>query len=87
MIDWVTDALATYRLVRLVTEDQVTANWRRRIGKRGPTADYFVHCSWCTSVYLAAGVVAARRFVPKAWSPVAQVLALSAVSGLLAERA
>lgn len=40
-------------------------------------------CSKCASVWLAAGVVAARRFAPRAWAPVATALAFSAASGLL----
>ncbi len=44
-------------------------------------------CSWCASVWCAAGVVALRRLVPRAWGPVAEVLALAAVAGLVSERA
>ncbi len=44
-------------------------------------------CPWCASVWCAAGVVALRRLVPRAWGPVAEVLALAAVAGLVAERA
>lgn len=41
-------------------------------------------CRWCAGVWIAAGVVAARTFAPRAWSPVAQALALSAGATLLA---
>lgn len=42
-----------------------------------------VVCPWCLSPYVAVAVLAARRFVPRLWGPVAAVLAASAVTGLL----
>lgn len=122
------DALATYRLTRLVTEDTLTLELRERAiawaygatvvgGTSDRTVnllnmierddlvpldapDYWqqvmehdsdppkvatlVTCPWCTGMWVAFGVVAARRFVPRAWSPLAKALALSAVAGLIA---
>lgn len=42
-----------------------------------------VVCPWCNSPYVAVAVLAARRFAPRLWGPVAWVLAASAVTGLL----
>ncbi len=42
-----------------------------------------VQCPWCASFWLAALVVVARWNVPGWWTPVAVVLALSAVSGIV----
>jgi hypothetical protein len=104
----VLDALATHRLVRLVTADVITqpardrlVRWAyRRKGDEGQEpatgwADYaeadpdaprlatLVTCRWCAGVYVAAGVVAARRWLP-GWGYVARVLAASSAAALLA---
>jgi len=42
-----------------------------------------IDCSACNSVWLAAGVVFLRRFTPRFWSPIAALLASSAVAALL----
>lgn len=52
-----------------------------------PKGAYFISCPWCTSVWLAAGVLLARRLAPRAWSPVAQVLAMSEVAALATVKA
>lgn len=41
-------------------------------------------CRWCSSVWIALGVVAARRLFPRAWPPLAEALAFSAGAALLA---
>lgn len=78
------DALAAFRLTRLVTRDTITAPLRARFD---PTtrAGELIRCSWCTGVYVAFGVVAARRLVPRQWAPIADALAVAAVVGLIAE--
>jgi hypothetical protein len=43
-------------------------------------------CMYCTSLWLAAAVVALTRFYPSEWQYVGMVLALSAVAGFLGER-
>ncbi len=117
------DALATYRLTKLVTDDQITAGLRDKViewayerescGRETvaavaeqagidvltpgawaevvandpdpPKLAYLVTCPYCASVWLAAGVVLARRVAPRAWRPLAEVLALSALAGLTSE--
>lgn len=76
----IVDALACYRLTRLVTTDEITRGLRRRAIEHLP-----ITCDWCVGVWVAFGVVAVRRIVPRVWAPVATALALSAVTGLLAE--
>lgn len=49
-----------------------------------PKMAAFITCPWCTSVWLAAGVVAARRLVPSLWDPVARLLAGSQIAGFIA---
>jgi hypothetical protein len=120
-----TDALAAYRLTRLITADTITAPLRDRwveaayvaqgraeanrprgpvtITRQGATLTYpgdwaevaladeqppklaeLVVCRWCAGMWVALGVVAARRLAPRAWTPLATALALSAGAALLA---
>lgn len=86
-LDWTTDALATYRLTRLIVEDQVAAPIRnaayKRYGNKG--IGYLVECPWCTSAWVGLAVATARRVAPRTWGLVAQALAFSAVAGLVSE--
>lgn len=83
--DLVVDALAAYRLTRLVTRDKITAPLRAPLVDRPGLAGELVSCEWCVGVWASFGVVALRRLVPGAWAPVADALALAAVVGLIAE--
>jgi len=84
------DALATYRLTRLITDDHITEPIRRRFMERYPPETtklgYWASCPWCASVWVGAGVVTARLVAPKLWGPVASLLAYSAVTGNIAGR-
>ena len=87
-LDLATDALATYRITRLVTTDAITAPARKALNHRGVGGNWLadlVSCPWCTGVWVAFGVVAARRVAPRDWVPIAQALALSAAAGLASE--
>lgn len=117
----VVDALATYRLTRLVVTDSLldeirtgTLIWLgeecRRcdhvidahsqppgqpprctiIGcscalyvPRHPKLAELLECPWCVSIWIAAGVVAARRIAPRLWGPIAALLAASTIAGVL----
>jgi len=80
----VVDALATYRLARLIARDTILRPFRRWLAEKyeGVLVE-LVGCIWCLSVWLAVGVVAATYFVPWWWSWPASALALSAVAGWL----
>jgi hypothetical protein len=58
----VAGALATYRLTRLVTEDELTAPLRDRIWETHPPESsrlgYLISCPHCTSIYAGAAVSA-----------------------------
>ena len=89
-VELTTDALATFRLTRLLLEDSIfdtPRRWVRRQLMRGQHAKLLelTGCPWCASVYIAAGVVAARRVAPRVWGPISTGLALSAVAGLVSE--
>lgn len=113
----VVDALAAYRLTRLVTADVLTKDLRglvieeayaRAVLPEGEFAELIdqaardgwddvvaldddppklatlVTCRWCTGVWIAAGVIAARRVIPRQWAPVADMLAVAAAAALIA---
>jgi hypothetical protein len=83
------DALASYRVTRLLVSDGIFDRQRdaivdglRRRGHRKLVE--LSECPWCIGFWVACGVVAARRLVPRPWGPVAETFAFAAVSGLLA---
>jgi hypothetical protein len=84
------DALATFRLVRLVQRDSIIDRPRQRafawLDDHHPRLSELGECSWCLSIWVAAGVVVARRVAPTVWGPVARLLAASAVAGIASER-
>lgn len=88
--DLVEDALATHRLTKLVLDDQLTAPVRDWVFKRFPPEStrlgYLLTCPWCASIWLGAGVTTARFVAPRAWRPIARLLALSSATGLLESR-
>lgn len=120
MIDLVLDGLATYRLTKLVVDDELTREIREGVIERAYTAAgrreqqmagwvgsddpgsvpgvwtevvnndpdppkiaTLVTCPWCAGMWVALGVVAARRVAPRVWAPFAKALAMSATTGLL----
>jgi hypothetical protein len=83
----IVDALAVFRLVRLAIADRILDRPRRALTRRSDRRrgvfSYFITCPWCTSIWLAAGVVAARLLVPDVWAPIGVGLALSAAAAVL----
>lgn len=81
------DALAVYRLVKLVRDDRITEVLRRETAERFGPPDtskvaYLLHCPWCLSFWFALALTLARRRWPTATHQAARVLALSATTGL-----
>jgi hypothetical protein len=84
--------LAVARLTRLVKGDQITIGLRRwvvnKFGEESRMA-YLVHCSWCTSMWLAlpAGIAWAFPMLPMRqwWLALPAALAMSYVVGLLSQ--
>lgn len=88
--DLIVDALATFRLTRLIVSDSITATPRHALQQwllegGHVKAFEFTACPWCVGQWVAFGVVIARKVAPKVWHPVACALAFSAVTGILAE--
>lgn len=93
------DFLAASRLTRLITTDsfppiRLAREWvlgkvdpggvRFVSGAEPPALAELLECNWCAGMYVAAGVVAARRFLPGVWGPLAKILATSMVVGEVA---
>lgn len=87
------DALAAYRLTRLVVEDSITDRLSDELTDRAlwhksrvpePVAE-LLQCRWCVGVWVGLGVAVARRVAPGPWGVVADGLAYAAVAAL-AER-
>lgn len=47
-----------------------------------PKLAAFVICPWCVGLWISFGVVAARRYAPVLWDPVARALACSTAAAL-----
>ncbi len=87
--DLLVDALASYRVTRLLVSDGIVDRQRHAIVDRLRRGGHrkvveLSECPWCIGFWVACGVVAARRVIPRTWAPVAEAFAFSAVSGLLA---
>lgn len=85
------DALAAFRVTRLVTADDITAPLRDAIEVRAARVASdrlaeFIVCPWCVGMWVAAGVAIARARFPRTWGALARILGISAAVGLLAER-
>ena len=81
-------ALATYRLSRLITRDEILSPLRNRLWKRFPPETskfgYLFTCMWCMSIWSASILVLSGIIIFKITLYFGLVLAFSAVTGLLA---
>lgn len=72
-LDLLTDVLATARITRLVTEDEIAQPLRDAMEQSGSEKlEYLATCPYCVSVW--AGLLVTLKIVPK---PVRRALALS----------
>lgn len=87
LVELVIGGLATYRLSRLVTRDEVLSGPRNWLWKKFPPEStkfgYWLTCVWCVSIWSASLLVISRIIIPEATYIVAVVLSLSAIAGLL----
>jgi hypothetical protein len=79
--------LAVARLTRLIVEDRVAIALRqwvvRKWGEDSKPA-YFIHCPWCTSLWISTPVMAVASLYPNRWVVAGlAILAGSMITGLL----
>jgi hypothetical protein len=80
--------LATFRLARLVTTDQIFIPLRNKIWERFPPNTQFGYlftCVWCTSIWTASLLVACYTILSTATLVFAIILALSTVAGWIGD--
>lgn len=86
-LDLAITGLATYRLTRLITRDEIAAPIREAIWDRYPPEStrtgYLLTCEWCSSIWAASALQISRIIAPRTTRTVETVLAMSAVAGLL----
>jgi hypothetical protein len=93
------DAVAVYRLTKLITEDKLTEDLRyfidekfppvqdKRLGiRRKSKVAYLFSCPWCISIYAAIFIVTLRRISPQNADYLSSILASSAVTGVLVSK-
>lgn len=82
--------LATYRVSRMLLEDEIAAPLRDKVFEKFPPHEskigYLFTCPWCISVWTGAGLVALEYASPIIGEAAQKVLAASAISGLLDTR-
>lgn len=92
--EMIMNSLATYRLTRLVIEDEITNDLRAKAYEQinklpDPVANklsYFLTCPWCVSIWAAGLLLVLRRTSPELAEFVTGLLAASAVAGVISER-
>lgn len=81
---------ATCRITRFITKDTLAAGFRSwtagRFGEDSKTS-YLVNCSWCTSIWVSAGVVTLAHLIggTVAFQVVALILTVSYIAGVASE--
>lgn len=90
MRDVLVGGLASYRISRLLTTDEISEPIRRKIWKKYPPetslVGYAFTCDWCISMYSAAALLALRGIAPEVSKKVETVLALSAIAGIVSSK-
>lgn len=75
---------ATFRITRLLTHDLIMERIRKWVdGHAGPVATYFVHCTWCVSVWVSLAVVLVVDRFATVPLPGAVALTASAFTGIV----
>lgn len=83
----ITTGLSTYRLTRLVIQDEITVDIRNKVFEKFPPHEnkigYFLTCPWCVSIWAGAGLIVLDTISPKTGAAVKNVLAASAIAGIV----
>lgn len=78
--------LATYRLTRLVIEDEIfdtPRDWLYSKVRSGGKLEYLLGCEWCVSFWVAIPLAILYIFLPTGMMVVGLPLAGSAITGLI----
>lgn len=90
LLEHAVDALAVYRLTKLIRDDKIFEDVREWVFQHHPPEStktgYLLTCPWCLSIYFGAAVSVSRMIAPGPWRIAARALAFSAVTGMLVER-
>ena len=89
-LEFVIVALAVFRITRFVTTDTVFNRLREWVWKKHPPENggigYLLTCNWCSSIWVALPVVLVYSANQNVTFSVACVFALSAITGIIAEK-
>jgi hypothetical protein len=93
--DVLVGGLATYRVTKLVIDDEIFREPREKVlsalmkdgSPLAMKAYYLLTCPWCVSIWAAGGLLLLKKTSPGLYEVLASVLASSALTGVLAERA
>lgn len=83
------DALAVYRLTKLVMEDRLTLEFREWFWNKFPPntkIGFLLTCPWCVSIWAAFVVIGMYKLSPSGGKVLSEVLAASALTGIAYER-
>lgn len=88
------NALATYRLTKLVIDDKITEDLRQLAyrefeklpEKLQSQATYLLSCPWCVSIWAAGFLLLLKYKAPNLHYYLSSLLAASAITGILSER-
>lgn len=87
MKDLILTSLATYRLTKLVIEDEITADIRdvifNKFDPRETKIGYLFTCPWCVSIWAAGALTLLSVINPKVGEAVKTILSASAATGLI----
>lgn len=83
---WVDTPGLGYQLVTVGVEHAIAEDGSHAHVTDSHPLGYVASCDWCSSVWIACGVVAARALAPRAWRPLARALAGSQLTGMLTSR-
>lgn len=90
-LDTGVQALATYRIAKLIVDDKVLEGPREwMFAKFGDPSvskvSYLISCYWCVSIYAGLAVSLGDTVFPRTTRVLTRALAFSAITGMLAER-
>lgn len=88
-LDIIIDALAVFRLTKMINQDYIFHEVREKILEHFPPKTskigYLFTCDWCMSIWCATFLLTIKQLRPEEYKVLANILATSGVTGLLSE--